>query len=328
MEHVQCLLPKFEGGIAAATLYELVGFTVVSVVGLHILWLLFKRFIRPGTSLKRFGAGKGAWAIVTGASDGIGKQFAIDLGKAGFNMLLISRTQSKLDAVAQEIEEKNGKVEIRTLAVDFIDLGCFEKVGRAVKALDGDIGMLINNVGINYEYPKLYMDEDRSWDQSIIDVNVKGLNKMIDLVLPSMVEQGFGGIINLSSLTGMIPTPMLSTYSATKAYIKTLSECLSHEYRSKGIAVMAITPGLTVSNMSKIKKASATVSTPKIIVGRSLRNLGNYDVYCPDNMHAIVEYMMGFDFWRKYVLAQLLVMNKGIQKASLRRKERLAKQKQ
>ncbi|KAH8830866.1 Hsp90 protein-domain-containing protein [Flagelloscypha sp. PMI_526] len=138
-------------------------------------------FILPGTSLKKFGAKKGAWAVVTGASDGIGKEFAHQLGKAGFNVVLVARNREVLSQNAKEIESKF-KVKTAVHTIDFAAAGEaeFEKFHADIRSLD---------VGV------------------------------------------------LGSFAGSVPSPMLATYSGTKAFLSTWSDALASEVKAKGIVV-------------------------------------------------------------------------------------------
>jgi len=125
-------------------------------------------------------------------------------------------------------------------------------------------------------------------------VNTAALNEMTRLVLPGMVSRKKGGIVNVSSLSGVVPAPMLSTYSGTKAYINFFSHCLAAEYKRSGIAVQSITPGMTVSEMSKIRKPSLLggVTMPGVIAKGSLDTLGLENHWSPFWVHALIEYVM------------------------------------
>jgi len=304
-----------------------VGWLVIAALVALVSLEIWKRFVRKPTNLADYGAHKGAWAVITGASDGIGKAFAMELASRGFNTLLISRTESKLAAVQKEIEEKTG-VETKILAVDFTstDGTLYPTIEEAVKQCP-PVGILVNNVGINYDYPEFFHQTDRDWNDSIINVNVKSPNEMSTLVLKGMLESPHkGGIINLGSFSGMIPTPMLAVYSATKAYLNFFSQCLHTEYQSQGVDVLCVSPAFVVSNMSKISRPSMMVASPETIAKGSVNVLGQERHWSPFFMHAVQERLLK-TLPASIALPQVLKANKTTKTKALRRRERDANQK-
>ena len=121
---------------------------------LQFLGSFYKYFLRPSKNLKKLGQ----WAVVTGATDGIGKAYALKFAKAGMGVVLISRTKSKLDAVKKEIEEKHQGVQVKVVVCDYssFDDSARSKVAKAVKGLD--VGVLVNNVGVSYVFPKYFSE--------------------------------------------------------------------------------------------------------------------------------------------------------------------------
>lgn len=305
--------------------------TVVSSVGVVVLlyWavqltlFVLRHFTAPNKSdLKRLGAKSGAWAVVTGASDGIGKAYAVELAKKGFNVFLISRTLSKLQDVAAAVEKFG--VKSKVMSVDFIkaDEATFQEIERECNGLQ--VSVLVNNVGINYEFPHRLLEETAAKDEALIHVNVTTTTRMTRIVLAQMVERKAGAIINLSSMAGRAPNPMLAVYSGTKAYIDYFTKAIAQEYKKHGIIAQSVTPGLVVSNMSKIRKASLMVCTPEHIASHSVGRLGCEYELSPYWFHAIINRVLG-NLPLSISLGQLLKMNEGIQKAALRKKERQAK---
>jgi 17beta-estradiol 17-dehydrogenase / very-long-chain 3-oxoacyl-CoA reductase len=199
---------------------------------------IYAAFLRPGKDLKKI---YGEWAVVTGATDGIGKGFAFELARKGLNIVLISRTQSKLDAVAEELRAKFPDIEVsrnarchhppdvplpnihmppfshvcqvKTCAVDFSNFD--EAARKRVSALCGnmDVGVLINNVGASYSHPEYFEQIDDAAVTGLVELNVNSTVWMTRSLLPGMVARKAGAIVNISSAAGMRPSPFLAAYS-------------------------------------------------------------------------------------------------------------------
>lgn len=218
---------------------------------------------------------KGKWAVVTGASDGIGRAYAEQLAAKGLNVLLISRTLSKLEEVAKAIQEKS-KVETKVLSVDFSsnDRGCYDVIGKLVSELE--VAVLVNNVGMSFPYPEYYTlvpEGDRLMDQ-LIQANCTAATLLMRLVLPRMAQRKQGVVINVSSLSSMYPLPLLSVYAGTKAYMDFVSQAVATEYRPFGVYVQSVKPAFVSTKMSKIRKASINVPTPDTYVKQALTTVG------------------------------------------------------
>ena len=132
----------------------------------------------------------------------------------------------------------------------------------------------MNNVGMSYEYPQEFLELNSTDIDNLVNVNITSLNAMTRLVLPQMVERKNGAVINISSFSATIPTPLLSVYSASKSYVDLFSQGLAKEYSSEGITVQCVLPGHVVSNISKIKRSSLNVPSPDVFVGSALSRLG------------------------------------------------------
>nr|XP_058925914.1 very-long-chain 3-oxoacyl-CoA reductase isoform X2 [Kogia breviceps] len=236
-----------ESALPAAGFLYWVGAGTVAYLALRISCSLFTALRVWGLGHEAgVGPGLGEWAVVTGSTDGIGKSYAEELAKHGMKIVLISRSQDKLNQVSSEIREKF-KVETKTIAVDFTSEDIYDKIKTSLAGLE--IGVLVNNVGTSYEYPEYFLDvpDLDSTIKKLINVNALSVCKMTWLVLPGMVERSKGVILNISSACGMYPVPLLTMYSATKAFVDFFSRCLHEEYKSKGIFVQPLTTTILLS---------------------------------------------------------------------------------
>jgi len=281
---------------------------------------VYTTFLASAIDLGKY---KGKWAVVTGSTDGIGKAFAMAVARKGLNVVLISRSQSKLDAVAEEIREKG--VEVKTVAVDFIQDDIVNYKLKIAQELEGlEIGVLVNNVGISYSMPAKLLEMEGGTDEScdaLVKCNVLSLNAMTSLILPQMVDRKSGVIINLSSFSGGSTTPFLTVYSATKAYVDYYSRGLAMEYESQGVTVQCLLPGYVVSKLSKIRKSNFMTPYPDQYVRSALSRLGVQNRTTGYWVHDIMLY--GTTSLLPQGLADKLVMSQlvGVRKRALKKQQ-------
>ncbi|GAV02412.1 hypothetical protein RvY_12982 [Ramazzottius varieornatus] len=216
----------------------------------------------------------GEWAVVTGATDGIGKGYAFDLARRGCNIVLISRTLEKLKNVAQEIETIYN-VRTKVIAVDFTaDESIYDKIKEDLAGLE--IGTLINNVGIGYPYPEMFhkVPGGEEFFVQMIRCNCVAQTLMTRIVLPQMVARKKGVVVNLSSAAGANPYPMLAVYSATKAFNDFLGMTCEQEYRDTGVIFQVIQPFMVATNLSGTKKTNLFVLDAKSYARSCLNTVG------------------------------------------------------
>ncbi|NLO79667.1 MAG: SDR family oxidoreductase [Xanthomonadaceae bacterium] len=189
----------------------------------------------------------GKIAIVTGASSGIGEATARQLAAQGARVIAAARRESRLQALARQIEEAGGQVETATL--DMADGSQIERLVETVREKHGRIDILVNNAGVMLLAPVMRADVNE-W-RRMIDVNLTGLFHLTRLVVPIMREQGGGHIVNLSSLAGRIAMPGGSVYSATKFGVNAFSEALRRETLGDRIRVTLVEPGPVATELAE-----------------------------------------------------------------------------
>lgn len=223
--------------------------------------------------------GADSWAVITGATDGIGLEYASELAKKGYSLYLISRSEEKLNNTRDLIKAKSPKChEIRTLQIDFARSDVYDKIKAEVAKLPGKIDVLINNVGVSYTTPEYFgslgVTNSPDFVDRLININVVSATKMIQIVLPHMEAQKRGLIISVSSLSAAYPTPLLSVYGASKIFVDFLSRGIATEYAHKGIVVQSVLPSYVATKMSKIRKATLMVPSPATYVKGALKTVG------------------------------------------------------
>jgi len=235
--------------------------TLLSVV--HIPYNISERY------------GKGTWAVITGGSDGIGKEFAFQLASWGFNIVIIARNQEKLDKVAREIRHKYHDIKVKTIEVNFRDSyeeGFIEKIYGQISDLD--ISFLVNNVGLYpvKVYARLTIDEVREG----VLINMLSHTLMTRAILPKMLSRKQrSAVINVSSFAAELKPPKVHLYSSTKAYIKYLSLGLTQEYPN--IDFLAFKPNMISTKLTGYPTPLGIVVSQKDAVSSALGALGKVE---------------------------------------------------
>ncbi|KAJ3275543.1 hypothetical protein HK104_003892 [Borealophlyctis nickersoniae] len=305
------------GPLNAATLAVLVGTVVLSRTIGSFLLVLYKSFLRPKVSLAKYGAGKGAWAVVTGASEGIGREFALQFAQAKFNILILARTPAKLEAIADEAKSKYG-VEVDVHPFDFAHAtdAQYEALRQQLDTLD--IGVLVNNVGINHAFPTAFVEEKEDLLTDIVEVNVKTQVRLTRYILPHMISRKRGLILNIGSVAGVAPSPLLATYSASKAFLRTWSKALSYEVAEYGIDVEHVKTYFVSTKMSKIRR-SFSVPSPQEYVRGVLASAGCDTDAAPHPFHALLVWALDRVVPEDTISVKMFEMHKAIRKRALRK---------
>jgi uncharacterized protein len=205
-------------------------------------------------------------ALITGASSGIGEALAECFAKAGYNLVLVARSADTLNALGKQLASDYG---IKTWAApaDLSQPDAAQKLAAAMKRAKRVIDVLVNNAGIlNHG---AFVDMPAQYHHAMIDLNITGLTTMMAHFAPSMVARGQGRILNVASIAAFQPIPSLATYAATKAYVLSLTESLSEEFKGTGVSITALCPGITATNMFSGAKAESAqlANLPKFLIG-------------------------------------------------------------
>lgn len=177
-------------------------------------------------------------ALITGASVGIGEQFARQLSERGHDVVLVARDEARLEALAKEIEGRNG-AHAEVLAADLTDPAQLATVEARVRTVD----LLVNNAGFGTFGAFHTLDLDTETRE--INLNVIALVRLTHAAAAAMAERGKGAILNVSSLASFQPGPSNATYSATKAFVTSFTEAVHEELKGTGVSVTALCPGFT-----------------------------------------------------------------------------------
>ncbi|KAJ2804932.1 hypothetical protein H4R20_002307 [Coemansia guatemalensis] len=257
---------------ALQTMFAYVGIGVVAYYISLIITFVYDVFLRAGVDLKKFGAGKGAWAVVTGCTDGLGREAALELARKKFNLMLISRSAEKLEAMAAEVREMG--VEARTIAVDFNNVS-EEKWAQMAQELNAvRVGVLMNNVGVSYEYPMHVEEVSEQTIDALVELNMRAMVKMTRMVIGQMKERKCGLILNSGSFAALIPSPFLSVYSGTKGFVKYFSQSLAAEVAPFGVVVEHLQTYFVCSRMSKTRKPNFLIPLPKPYIKNVFSKIG------------------------------------------------------
>jgi len=191
-------------------------------------------------------------ALITGASAGIGREFARQLAGRARSMILVARRDEKLMELADRLQREHPKLVVHVRKVDLADLG---QLRTFLESLDRDkleVDLLINNAGLGDSGPFAGSDPDRNKEMTI--VNVATLTLVTRHLLPPMIAKHRGAILNVSSSAGFLPIPLSAVYAATKAYVTSFSEALRAELYGTGVSVCALCPVPVVTEFQQVAK--------------------------------------------------------------------------
>lgn len=197
---------------------------------------------QPGTGPGREGtdmSARGRWALVTGATGGVGEQFCRQLAGQGWSLVLHGRDADRLMVLAGELGRRGA--DVRTLVQDLSEQGGAQGLVGKVDALGIEPELVVNNAGFGYAAP--FAESDAERQRALVALNVASLTELSLTYSERMAKAGHGAIVNVASVAGVMPGPYMATYYASKAYVLSLSQAMHEELRERGVEVLAVCPG-------------------------------------------------------------------------------------
>ncbi len=213
-------------------------------------------------------------ALVTGASAGIGEQFARTLAARGTDLVLVARREERLAELAGELGERH-QVDVEVLAADLTVAEDLATVEKRLQDTERPVDLLVNNAGFGAYGRFGALDVDRQ--DTMVALNVSALLRLTHAAVRAMSSRGSGGVINVSSTAAFQPGPYGATYGATKAFVQSLTEALHEEVRGSGVRVMSLAPGFTETEFQDQADVDASVvpdlarMTPTQVVDGALK---------------------------------------------------------
>lgn len=202
-------------------------------------------------------------ALITGASSGIGLDFARLFAEGGYDVVLVARTESKLKALADELSTTHG-VRALAVAADLADPAAPGRLMERLKAEGVQVDVLVNNAG--YAGYGAFAETDTRMELDMIQVNIGALTALTKAVLPGMLARKSGRILNVASTAAFQPGPLMAVYYATKAYVLSFSEALANETQGTGVTITCLCPGPTKTGFQE----RAKMEESKLVKGKEI----------------------------------------------------------
>ncbi len=248
---------------------------------------------KPKVDRKGFLSRYGPWAVVAGASEGLGAAYSRALASRGLNLVLVARRDRLLEALAARIEADHD-VRILTLALDLARSETFDRLTRALEGLE--VRLLVYNAGFSVEGPFLGKSLEEHLEE--VDTNMVMPLRLVYRLGDRMLAAGHGGMILMSSLSSFQGSAYISNYSATKAYNLILAEGLWEEWRRQGVDVLACaagavrTPNYVSSRPKSTGRLADATMEPELVVEQALAALGHRPSLIPGRMNRLSSFVM------------------------------------
>ncbi len=236
-------------------------------------------------------------ALITGASTGIGKEFARIHAAAGGDLVITARSEDKLNALKSELETAHG-IKVMIIANDLGLPDSPQAIYDAVKTAGIEVGYLINNAGFGGRGK--FHERDWADDLAMINLNITALTALTRLFLPDFVARNSGRILNVSSTASLLPGPLQAVYYATKAYVTFFSNAIAEELHDTNITVTALMPGATESEFARVSGMDKTSLFSKTASAHDVAQAG-YDGMLAGKLDVIA----GLPFAQRIQLAMI-----------------------
>ncbi|WP_312045611.1 SDR family NAD(P)-dependent oxidoreductase [Anaerotignum sp.] len=241
------------------------------------------------------------YVLITGASSGIGKSYAKMYAQKGNNLIIVARSEDKLKQLARELELKykvNIEIIVMDLSLEYAGKILYEEIEKRHL----NVNVLVNNAG--FATKGLFNKIDFDQQHKEILLNMATLTELTYLILGDMCEKKQGTIINIASAASFNPLPYSAVYAATKAYVLSLTESLSYEYKKYGIRVLAVCPGATDTHFfDNFGAVTNNLRRPEDVVNTTFHALENENkIICTDGMFCKLQVLLHRISTRKHAL--------------------------
>lgn len=199
---------------------------------------------------------KGKWALITGASSGMGVDYARLLAKDGMNLVVTARRKERLESLQADLTEKHG-VEVEVVDLDLGRPGAGRELKERADAKGIEIELLVNNAGFGVY--GLFHETDLEKTEKMLAVNIVALTELTKVYADEMIERGSGHILLVSSIGAYQPTPTYASYAAAKSYVLHFGEALHHEVKNLGVNVTVVSPGVTSTEFFQTSGQKPTI---------------------------------------------------------------------
>lgn len=235
------------------------------------------------------------YALITGASSGIGKEFAHQIASKGLNLVLVARRKNRLEELATKLKKKHSVI-VKTIVLDLLNENAVETLISETKDLN--IGLLVPNAGL--EDHGNFIDNDYEKESNVVKLNTLIPMQLAHIFGGKMAKKNKGGILFVSSTFGHQSVPYFSNYSATKAYILSIGQALNYELKRYGVDVTVLSPGLTKTEMTQDMKGMDFKKMPIVemevepVVKKALNALGKKQAVIPGARNIFMDIMGKF----------------------------------